>query len=62
MAHHVEKKENYSKLYYLVGVIGGILTAFTIEVNLKYLVWGAIVGFLFAVFFYNLLIRGRADA
>lgn len=60
--HHNEKKENINNLYYLVGVLGGLLTASMIEISPVYLITGAIVGFLFAALFLNTLVKGRVDA
>ena len=59
--HHTAKKENIDKLYYLVGLIAGVVIASCIEISLQSLVIGAIVGFLFSVFFLNVLVRGRED-
>jgi hypothetical protein len=62
MAHHVEKKESIVNLYYLVGLLGGLFVGFILDMGLHIIVIGGIVGFLFAVFFYNVLVKGRADS
>jgi len=61
-SHHVEKKEDISGLYYLVGLLGGLFVGLLLDMGITYIVVGGIVGFLFAVFFYNILVKGRADA
>ena len=62
MAHHVEKKQNIVNLFYLVGILGGLFVGFILDMGLHIIAIGGITGFLFAVFFYNVLVKGRADA
>jgi len=62
MEQNAEKKENYTNLYYLVGLIAGVLTGAVIQFSLLYLVVGGITGLLFTAFFWNLLVKGRVDA
>jgi ammonia channel protein AmtB len=59
--HHTAKKENIDNLYYLVGLIAGLVIAACIEISAESLIIGAIVGFLFSVFFLNVLVKGRED-
>lgn len=59
--HHAEKKEGFD-LYYLVGIIAGIITGAVIHCNLTFIVVGAIMGLLFTAFFLSLLVKGREDA
>jgi len=61
MAHHVEKKEDITKLYYLIGTVAGLFVGFLLDMGIGVFVISGIVGFLFSVFFYNVLVRGRVD-
>ncbi|QKJ32353.1 hypothetical protein HQ865_22185 [Mucilaginibacter mali] len=60
--HHTEKKANDFNLYYLVGLVSGILTAACIEITFLSIVIGAVVGLLFTALFVNVLVKGRVDA
>lgn len=60
--HHPEKKANDFNLYYLVGLVSGILTASCIEITFLSIVIGAVVGLLFTALFVNVLVKGRVDA
>ena len=62
MAHHEEKKENILNLYYLVGLLGGLFIGFILDMGFTYIIAGGVTGLLFTAFFYNALVKGRADA
>lgn len=56
-----DKKTNYS-IYYLLGLIGGILTALAYDHAVISLVLGAVLGLLFTAFYVNVLVEGREEA
>ncbi len=58
MAHHTEPNTNYS-LYYILAIICGILTAWIISGSIPYIILGAILGWLLAVFYINVLVKDR---
>lgn len=62
MSHHVEKKEDISGLYYLVGAGFGLFVGLILNMGINTIIGGTVTGFLFAVFFYNVLVKGRADS
>ena len=62
MAHHQEegKKEiNVNSLYYLVGVVFGLLTGAVLEVGVKWIIVGGVLGLLTATLFVAVFVRGR---
>jgi hypothetical protein len=62
MAHQVEKKEDINSLYYLVGMATGLFIGTYIDLGINYIIAGGITGLLFAAFFTNVLVKGRADS
>lgn len=62
MAHHQEeeKKEvNVNTLYYLVGVFFGLLTGAVLDVGIKWVIVGGVLGLLTAALFITVFVRGR---
>jgi hypothetical protein len=62
MAHHQQegKKEiNVNNLYYVVGVVFGLLTGAVLEVGVKWIIVGAVLGLLTAALFVAVFVRGR---
>jgi hypothetical protein len=62
MAHHQDegKKEiNVNSLYYVVGVVFGLLTGAVLEVGVKWIIVGGILGLLTAALFVTVFVRGR---
>lgn len=62
MAHHQEeeKKEiSVNSLYYVVGVVFGLLTGAVLEVGVKWIIVGGVLGLLTAVLFVTVFVRGR---
>ena len=45
--------------FYILGVIGGILTAWIFSNSILYLLLGAVLGWLLAAFFVNALVKDR---
>ncbi len=62
MEHLHEKKDDIVNLYYLVGLLGGLFVGYLLDMGLIYIIVSGITGLLFTAFFYNALIKGRADA
>ena len=55
------KKQNIDSLYYLLGLIFGILTAIVSRAPFLWVIGGGIIGLLFAAFFLNYLVKGRHE-
>jgi hypothetical protein len=64
MTHHhkEEEKSNVTSLYALVGLLSGAFVGLILESSFVWIPILAIFGFLFAGFFYNIIVKGRADA
>ncbi|GAB3923483.1 hypothetical protein [Mucilaginibacter myungsuensis] len=63
MSHHTpEKKENILNLYLLVGAGAGFFVGLLLDLGINAIIGGVVTGLLFAAFFYNALVKGRADA
>jgi hypothetical protein len=60
--HHKEEKSNVTSLYALVGLLSGAFVGLILESSFVWIPILAIFGFLFAGFFYNTIVKGRADA
>jgi hypothetical protein len=64
MAHHhqEEKKEfNVTNLYYLVGLVFGLMTGAVLEVGVKWIIVGGVLGLLTALLFVTVFVRGRGQ-
>jgi len=62
MTHHKEEvKENYEKLYYVVGLLCGLFAGVVIDHGIGLIIGLGIFGLLFAGFFLQLMVRGRED-
>ena len=62
MAHHEkteEKSINVTNLYYLVGLVFGLITGAVLEVGVKWVIVGGVLGLLSAVLFLQVFVRGR---
>ena len=62
MAHHQEEKKkeiNVSNLYYVVGLFFGLLTGAILDVGIKWVIVGGVLGLLTAVLFITVFVRGR---
>jgi len=62
MEHHQkeeEKEVNFNALYYLVGLIFGMLTGAILQVGYIWIFVGGVLGLLTAALFVNVLVRGR---
>jgi hypothetical protein len=61
MAHYQkeEKEINYNALYYLVGLIFGMLTGGVLQVGYIWIFVGGVLGLLTAALFVNVFVRGR---
>jgi hypothetical protein len=60
--HHKEEKTNVTNLYALVGLLSGAFVGLILESTLLWIPILGVFGFLFAGFFYNTVVKGRADA
>ncbi len=61
MKHHEEVK-NYDSLYYLVGLLTGLVVGVVIDTTFVLIPILGVVGLLFAGFFLNVFVRGRGNA
>jgi hypothetical protein len=61
MKHHEEVK-NYDSLYYLVGLLTGLIIGVVIDTTFVLIPILGVVGLLFAGFFLNVFVRGRGNA
>ncbi|WP_295794614.1 hypothetical protein [Mucilaginibacter sp.] len=61
MKHHEEVKTNDS-LYYLVGLLTGLIIGVVIDTTFVLIPILGVVGLLFAGFFLNVFVRGRGNA
>ena len=61
MAHHQEEKKqfNVTNLYYLVGLVFGLMTGAILEVGIKWVIVGGVLGFLTALLYVAVFVRGR---
>jgi hypothetical protein len=63
MKHHPkEEKDNLDYIYYLVGLLSGAFTGAIINVSCVWILVGAILGFLTAAFFVNVLAKSSEEA
>ncbi len=59
---HEEEKTKITNLYALIGLLSGAFVGLILQSSFLWIPILAIFGFLFAGFFYNTLVKGRADA
>ena len=59
--HHKEEEKSYTYLYYVIGLVFGIITGAVIEKGFVYVLVGGILGLLTAAFFYTFFVKGRED-
>ena len=61
MEHHAheEKRESLDYIYYLVGLVCGLLTGAVIEMGIAWILVGGIFGLLSAALYLNLLVKDR---
>jgi hypothetical protein len=62
MKHQTEEEKSYDYLYYVIGLVFGMLTGAFLEVGLIWVPVGGVVGLLFASLFLNVLVKGREEA
>ncbi|HYK75565.1 MAG TPA: hypothetical protein VEV16_01180 [Daejeonella sp.] len=58
----MENQETHYSIYYILGLIGGILTALAYTHEVLWLILGALSGLIFTVFYVNVLVEGRGEA
>jgi hypothetical protein len=62
MKHHEENEQaKYDYIYYLVGLIAGVLTGAVLDVGMLWALVGGVLGLLTAALFLNVLVKGRED-
>jgi hypothetical protein len=59
--HHDEEQAKYDYIYYLVGLIAGVLTGAVLDVGMIWALVGGVLGLLTAALFLNVLVKGRED-
>ncbi|OCX52212.1 hypothetical protein BEL04_12060 [Mucilaginibacter sp. PPCGB 2223] len=57
--HHTPEEKSYDYLYYVVGLVFGMITGFFLEKGFIWVPVGGVVGLLTAAFFVNVLVKGR---
>jgi F0F1-type ATP synthase assembly protein I len=63
MSHHPKaEKENLNYIYYLVGTLSGLFVGAIINVSCTWILVGAVLGFLTAAAFVNVLAKSSEDA
>ncbi|WP_214072231.1 hypothetical protein [Mucilaginibacter sp. dw_454] len=60
--HHPQTDKSLDYIYYLVGTLSGAFVGVVIDVAFKYVIIGAILGFLTAAFFVNVLAKSSEEA
>lgn len=55
------KEKNYEYLYYVIGLVFGLITGAIIDNGFIWIPVGGVFGLLTATFFLNVLVRGRED-
>jgi hypothetical protein len=61
MKHQEEKEGSLDFVYYLVAIFSGAFVGLVIEKGITWILVGAVLGFLTAAFFLNVLVRGRGE-
>ncbi|WP_461449382.1 hypothetical protein [Mucilaginibacter sp.] len=59
---HQEEEKNYDFLYYLLGLVTGVLTGAILDVGMIWALVGGVLGLLTAGLFLNVLVKGREEA
>ena len=61
--HHEEKKEeiNFNALYYLTGLVFGLITGAILDVGYTWVFVGGVLGLLTAALFVSVFVRGRGQ-
>jgi hypothetical protein len=62
MSKHPQSDKDLNYIYYLVAILSGIFVGAIIGVGFKWVIVGAILGFLTAAFFVNVLARSSEEA
>lgn len=60
--HNTPTEKSYDYLYYVIGLVFGLLTGAIIEKGFVWVPVGGVVGLLTAAFFLNVLVKGREEA
>jgi hypothetical protein len=58
---HEEKEINLKALYYIIGLLTGIVTGFIINGSIVLMITLGITGLLFTALFLNVFVRGREE-
>ena len=62
MSHYQKEEEkeiNFKALYYLVGLVCGLLTGAVIDKGITWIIVGGVLGLLTAALFLSVFVRGR---
>jgi len=59
---HQEEEKNYDFVYYLLGLVTGVLTGAILDVGMIWALVGGVLGLLSAGLFLNVLVKGREEA
>jgi hypothetical protein len=62
MKHHPKEEKDLNYIYYLVGILSGAFVGAVINVAFVWILVGAILGFLTAAFFVNVLAKSSEEA
>ena len=59
--HSTEDAKSYDYLYYVIGLVFGMITGAVLEKGLIWVPIGGVTGLLTAAFFLNMLVKGHED-
>ena len=57
--HHTPEEKSYDYLYYVIGLVFGLITGFFLDKSFVWVLVGGLFGLLTAAFFVNVLVKGR---
>ncbi|WP_448701204.1 hypothetical protein ACFGVR_03670 [Mucilaginibacter sp. AW1-3] len=60
--HNTPEEKSYDYLYYVIGLVFGMITGSFLEKGFVWILVGGVVGLLTAAFFLNVLVKGREQA
>lgn len=60
--HNTPEEKSYDYLYYVIGLVFGMITGFFIDKGFVWVPVGGVVGLLTAAFFLTVLVKGREQA
>jgi hypothetical protein len=61
MKHQQEEEKSYDFVYYLLGLVTGVLTGAILDVGMIWALVGGVLGLLSAGLFLNVLVKGRGE-